>query len=227
MLRRTVGIDLAISAVQVAQIFDDGVPMGKPIRFRLNAEDLGNFVAAVTRDVPQGVPIQAIMEPTGMAWFPVASWLQHAGVHVIRVEGTASQGAASVPKRACQDRSGRRPCIGSPTELRWARARPGTRAGPRPARAAAADQATSSLSGTDLLIAAAPPGPDPLGPSCTGADPARYDDAPDTVDSGRVLRPASCAQDPARDLDSFHRPDPTLTVPGHIFRRSACNPLIS
>jgi transposase len=87
MLRRTVGIDLAISAVQVAQIFDDGVPMGKPIRFRLNAEDLGNFVAAVTRDVPQGVPIQAIMEPTGMAWFPVASWLQHAGVHVIRVKG--------------------------------------------------------------------------------------------------------------------------------------------
>lgn len=87
MFRRTVGIDLAISAVQVAQIFDDGVPMGKPIRFRLNADDLRGFVAAVTRDVPQGVPIQAIMEPTGMAWFPVASWLQHAGVHVIRVKG--------------------------------------------------------------------------------------------------------------------------------------------
>ena len=87
MFRRTVGIDLAISAVQVAQIFDDGVPVGKPIRFRLNADDLLGFVAAVTRDVPQGVPIQAIMEPTGMAWFPVAGWLQHAGVHVIRVKG--------------------------------------------------------------------------------------------------------------------------------------------
>lgn len=87
MLRRTVGIDLAISAVQVAQIFDDGVPVGKPIRFRLNADDLRSFVAAVTRDVPQGVPIQAIMEPTGMAWFPVAGWLRHAGVHVIRVKG--------------------------------------------------------------------------------------------------------------------------------------------
>ena len=79
MLRRTVGIDLAISAVQVAQIFDDGVAIGKPIRFRLNAEDLHNLVAAVTQGVPAGVPIQAIMEPTGMAWFPVASWLKSAG----------------------------------------------------------------------------------------------------------------------------------------------------
>ena len=61
--------------------------MGKPIRFRLNADDLRGFVAAVTRDVPQGVPIQAIMEPTGIAWFPVASWLQRAGVDVIRVKG--------------------------------------------------------------------------------------------------------------------------------------------
>ena len=87
MLRRTVGIDLAISAVQVAQIFDDGVAVGKPIRFRLSAEDLRGFVAAVTQGVPAGVPIQAIMEPTGMAWFPVASWLKTAGVQVIRVKG--------------------------------------------------------------------------------------------------------------------------------------------
>ncbi len=50
--------------------------MGKPIRFRLNADDLRGFVAAITRDVPQGVPIEAITEPTGTAWFPVASWLQ-------------------------------------------------------------------------------------------------------------------------------------------------------
>ena len=40
MQRRTVGIDLAISAQQVAQIYDDGRPVGKPFRFRLNAADL-------------------------------------------------------------------------------------------------------------------------------------------------------------------------------------------
>ena len=35
MTRRTIGIDLAIRGDQVAQIFDDGRPIGKPIRFRL------------------------------------------------------------------------------------------------------------------------------------------------------------------------------------------------
>ena len=67
MHRRTIGVDLAISAVQVAQIFDDGIPVGRPIRFRLDPEELRRFTATVTAGVPPGVPIQAIMEPTGMA----------------------------------------------------------------------------------------------------------------------------------------------------------------
>lgn len=84
---RTVGIDLAISAVQVAQIFDDGRALGKPIRFRLTPADLKRFVAAVRSGVAADTPITAVMEPTGMAWFPVAAWLQRAGVTVIRVKG--------------------------------------------------------------------------------------------------------------------------------------------
>ena len=87
MQRRTVGIDLAISAQQVAQIYDDGRPVGKPFRFRLNAADLNQLVNKVTHQVPPGTPIQAVMEPTGMAWFPVASWLKAAGTEVIRVKG--------------------------------------------------------------------------------------------------------------------------------------------
>ena len=87
MLRRTVGIDLAISALQVAQIFDDGKPVGKAIRFRLTATDLQAFVARVVDGVPRGTPIEAVMEPTGMAWFPIAAWMQRAGVKVIRVKG--------------------------------------------------------------------------------------------------------------------------------------------
>ena len=87
MLRRTVGIDLAIRGTQVAQVFDDGAPVGKMLRFKLTAQDLEKFVTAVTDGVPDGVPIQAIMEPTGMAWFPVACWLESAGVEVIRVKG--------------------------------------------------------------------------------------------------------------------------------------------
>ncbi|ERJ37722.1 MULTISPECIES: IS110 family transposase [Burkholderia] len=84
---RTVGIDLAISAVQVAQIFDDGHAIGKPIRFRLTSTDLRRFVSAVKSGVSAETPITAVMEPTGMAWFPVANWLQRAGIKVIRVKG--------------------------------------------------------------------------------------------------------------------------------------------
>lgn len=87
MLRRTVGIDLAISGAQVAQIFDDGRPIGKPIRFRLNATDLQQFTNTVTAGVSPGTPIEAVMEPTGMSWFPIAAWLQRCGVKVIRVKG--------------------------------------------------------------------------------------------------------------------------------------------
>lgn len=84
---RTVGIDLAISAVQVAQVFDDGRAIGKPIRFRLTSADLKRFVSTIKNGVPPETPITAVMEPTGMAWFPVATWLQRAGVRVIRVKG--------------------------------------------------------------------------------------------------------------------------------------------
>jgi transposase len=85
--RRTVGIDLAISAVQVAQIFDDGRAVGKSMRFRLTPADLKRFIAAVKHGATGDAPITAVMEPTGMAWFPVAAWLQRAGVTVIRVKG--------------------------------------------------------------------------------------------------------------------------------------------
>ena len=87
MHRRTIGIDLAISAMQVAQIYDDGQPVGKPLRFRLEAADLQHVVDTVMAQVPPRTLVQAVMEPTGMAWFPVASWLNTAGVEVIRVKG--------------------------------------------------------------------------------------------------------------------------------------------
>jgi transposase len=71
----------------VAQVLDDGCPVGKPIRFRLTPADLKRFITALKAGVSDEVPITAVMEPTGMAWFPVATWLQRAGVRVIRVQG--------------------------------------------------------------------------------------------------------------------------------------------
>lgn len=87
MIERTVGIDLAVRGEHVARILDDGRPVGRPIRFRLTSAALDRFVAAITAGLPPGAPVTAVMEPTGMAWFPIAARLGRAGVRVIRVKG--------------------------------------------------------------------------------------------------------------------------------------------
>ena len=87
MIKRTIGIDLAIRGDQVAQIFDDGKPVGKPIRFRLTPQSLTSFMQKATADLPPGSTVQALMEPTGMSWFPIAVWLKRAGAETIRVKG--------------------------------------------------------------------------------------------------------------------------------------------
>lgn len=87
MGQRTVGIDLAIRGDHVARILDDGQPHGKPIRFRLTPESLGNLVARLQSGLAPDSTIIAVMEPTGMSWFPVALWLKQAGIKVIRVKG--------------------------------------------------------------------------------------------------------------------------------------------
>ncbi|WP_418609537.1 IS110 family transposase [Gluconobacter cerinus] len=75
MTFRTIGIDLAIRGDHLAQIYDDGRPNGRAIRFRHDQPSLTAFVQT------------AIMEPTGMSWFPVAHHLADAGVTVARVKG--------------------------------------------------------------------------------------------------------------------------------------------
>jgi transposase len=86
MGQRTVGIDLAIRGDHIARVLDDGRPVGKPIRFRLTDEDLNRLVASIGHGEPGGV-VTAVMEPTGMAWFPIAQRLRDAGITVIRVKG--------------------------------------------------------------------------------------------------------------------------------------------
>jgi transposase len=87
MGQRTIGIDLAIRGDHVARIFDDGRPHAKPIRFRLTSDSLSGLVAKFRDGLPAGSTITAVMEPTGMSWFPVARWLEQAGIKAIRVKG--------------------------------------------------------------------------------------------------------------------------------------------
>ena len=79
MTKRTIGIDLAIRGDHVAQIYDDGRPFGRPIRFRHDPGSLDAFVARATGDLGPGDSILAMMEPTGMSWFPVAHRLADSG----------------------------------------------------------------------------------------------------------------------------------------------------
>ena len=87
MTNRTIGIDLAIRGDHVAQIYDDGQPVGRPIRFRHDPGSLDAFVSRAIADIGPGDSVQAIMEPTGMSWFPVAHRLADGGVSVARVKG--------------------------------------------------------------------------------------------------------------------------------------------
>ena len=87
MTQRTIGIDLAIRGEHVAQIYDDGQPAGGALRFRHDPDSLDAFLAQALEGLPDGSCIQAVMEPTGMNWFPVAHRLADDGISVARVKG--------------------------------------------------------------------------------------------------------------------------------------------
>lgn len=88
MATRTVGIDVAIRGAHVATVFDgQGQPLGPPIRFRLRAAALEGLITTIRAGLPPGEPVVAVLEPTGMAWYPLARRLTQAGCSVIRVKG--------------------------------------------------------------------------------------------------------------------------------------------
>jgi transposase len=88
MAIRTVGIDLAVRGYHVATILDEkGRAVGRPIRFRHRPDDLEKLVGKIREGLQPLDELTAVLEPTGMAWFPVAQWLRRAGCTVIRVKG--------------------------------------------------------------------------------------------------------------------------------------------
>ncbi|MEZ7137900.1 IS110 family transposase [Komagataeibacter sp. SM21] len=87
MTLRTIGIDLAIRGDHVAQIYDDGRPVGRAIRFRHDTPSLITFVQRARAGMTADDHTQAVMEPTGMSWFPVAHHLADVGIAVARVKG--------------------------------------------------------------------------------------------------------------------------------------------
>jgi transposase len=88
MATRTVGIDVAIRGAHVATILDEhGQSLGAPIRFRLSPAALEMLVTRIRAGLDADDPVVVVLEPTGMAWFPLALRLTRAGCRVIRVKG--------------------------------------------------------------------------------------------------------------------------------------------
>jgi transposase len=89
MTKRIIGIDLAVSAAHKAMVFDPACAefIGGQITFRARPDDLERLLRRVRQDAPADVALIAILEATGMAWYPVAVYLENQGVAVYRVNG--------------------------------------------------------------------------------------------------------------------------------------------
>jgi transposase len=70
---RTLGIDLAVKAAHKAVVMEANGKFVSPVlSFHSRWEDLKQLVARAREGMEPDHPLQAVMEPTGMAWFPTS-----------------------------------------------------------------------------------------------------------------------------------------------------------
>jgi transposase len=82
---RTIGIDLALTAAHKAVIADaQGHYLTPVFSFHTTPADLEHLLARA-RDGDPDAPLQVVMEPTGMAWFPIAVFFARHDVPVLLV----------------------------------------------------------------------------------------------------------------------------------------------
>jgi transposase len=89
MSMRIIGIDLAVSAKHKAMILDPAANKftGRSVVFRSRPDDLERLLKRARTGAPKEVQLVAIMEATGMAWYPVGVYLHRQGVTIYRVNG--------------------------------------------------------------------------------------------------------------------------------------------
>ena len=108
MTHRTIGVDLAIRGEHVAQIFDDGRPVGRPLRFRHDSPSLDAFVFSATADGGEQVQLDWQIAP--------GYYLYRHRVSVKTATLTNSSGLADerrLERRASTDIEVRQPAPGS------------------------------------------------------------------------------------------------------------------
>lgn len=85
---RTIGIDLAVTAAHKAVVMEqDGQFVTPVLSFHTGWDEIEQVVARAREGVQADYPLQAVMEPTAMAWFPVAVALNRLGVTPYLVNG--------------------------------------------------------------------------------------------------------------------------------------------
>ena len=89
MNKRIIGIDLAVTAKHKAMILDPASNrfIGRQFSFRARSQEMERLLHQARKGAPPDVSLIAILEATGMSWYPVAVYLARQGVQVFRVNG--------------------------------------------------------------------------------------------------------------------------------------------
>jgi transposase len=89
---RTIGIDLALNATHKAVVADEkGTVITPVIRFRTESEALQDLMKRAREGKADDEPLRVVMEPTGLAWLPLASYFIQRGVtvHMVSTQQSA------------------------------------------------------------------------------------------------------------------------------------------
>jgi transposase len=89
---RTIGIDLALKATHKAVVADDrGTVITPVIRFHTRPEELQALMERAREGKADDEPLRVVMEPTGLAWLPLASYFIQRGVtvHLVSTQQSA------------------------------------------------------------------------------------------------------------------------------------------
>jgi len=85
-IMRTIGIDLAITSAHKAVILDHrGQALSPVLQVHSNLAELEALLRRARRGAATDTPLRVVLEATGLAWFPVASFFIQRGVTVYRV----------------------------------------------------------------------------------------------------------------------------------------------
>jgi transposase len=77
---RRVGIDIALRAAHKAAVYEDGQRLGRPFSVAQTKEGVDELVRRATDGTAE--PVEFVMEPTGLAWLPLAAELSRRGHRV-------------------------------------------------------------------------------------------------------------------------------------------------